>query len=216
VTSHEHHLHVLRSARYYTLGPAPGLAHDIWFVCHGYGQLARAFLDEFAVLDDGTRLLVAPEGLSRYYTRHEAREVGASWMTREDRLAEIADYIAYLDAVYHAVLGAVDRTAARVVALGFSQGAATAARWIALGRAVPDRVVLWGEPLPPDLDLTLAGPKLAETRLTFVFGTEDHRVSPEGIRGAERQLLEHDVPFETIRYAGGHHLDARTLEALCV
>src|SRR6476469_3720019 len=95
---------VPRTARYYTLGPTHGFPRELWFVCHGYGQLASRFLRQFAPLDDGTRLIVAPEALSRYYLdpvaeRRHQREprVGASWMTREDRFAEIVDYVSYLD-----------------------------------------------------------------------------------------------------------------------
>ena len=39
----EHHLSVERTARYYTLGSLDG-PRDVWFVCHGYGQLAARFL----------------------------------------------------------------------------------------------------------------------------------------------------------------------------
>ena len=61
----EHHLGVPRTARYFTLGQDS--ASEIWFVLHGYGQLAARFADHFAALDDGTRLIVAPEGLSQRY-----------------------------------------------------------------------------------------------------------------------------------------------------
>src|ERR671913_1620 len=94
-----HALVVPRTARYYTLGPTHGFPRELWIVCHGYGQLASRFVSQFAALDDGTRLIVAPEALSRFYLdpipkrRNEASpRVGASWMTREDRESEIADY----------------------------------------------------------------------------------------------------------------------------
>ncbi len=122
----EHHITVARTARYFTIGdPA---ATEIWFVCHGYGQLAARFLKRFEPITEGARLVVAPEGLSRFYVGSGERRdqpVGATWMTREDRLHEIADYVKYLDAVYADVVG--DGPApGRVRALGFSQGAATA------------------------------------------------------------------------------------------
>src|SRR2546426_8007096 len=65
-------------------------------------------------------------------------------MTREDRLHEIDDYVRYLDALYREVLGRVEGPAARVTALGFSQGTATVSRWAALGQSRLDHVVLWG------------------------------------------------------------------------
>ena len=65
--THEHHITVERSARYVTLGPRDGTAREIWFALHGYGQLAGDFIRLFGALDDGTRAIVAPEALNRFY-----------------------------------------------------------------------------------------------------------------------------------------------------
>ncbi len=210
----EHHLSVPCTARYFTLGTLSPLTRQVWFVCHGYGQLADRFLNDFAVLDDPQRYLVAPEGLSRYYTNHARREVGASWMTREDRLVDIANYVRYLDALYDHVFSAVRRTQVTVTVLGYSQGAATAARWISHGRAVADRLVLWGELLPPDLDLDAAWGKLEDARLTLVVGREDVHVDEVRLTESEAVLLERDIPFETVRYDGRHALDQVVLRSL--
>ena len=133
----EHHLSVNRTARYFTLGSSSRGVAEVWFACHGYGQLAARFLEKLRVLDDGRRYLVAPEGLSRFYLSESPaeRRVGASWMTREDRLAEIDDYVPYLDAVSADVFRSLDRARVTVHALGYSQGAATASRWVAMGKA---------------------------------------------------------------------------------
>ncbi len=209
----EHHIQVPRTTRYFTLGPAEGVS-QVWFVCHGFGWLARDFMAEFVVLDDGSRLFVAPEGLSRYYTDRAQSRVGASWMTREDRLSEIADYVKYLDALYERIFKHISRRSVSVVVLGFSQGAAAAARWISLGRAIADRLVLWGEIPPPDLDLEMAWGKLDGSRLTIVVGSEDRIVDTAGLLKAEARLLKHGIPYETIMYEGGHHLDGSTLRSL--
>ncbi len=210
----EHRVHVPRTARYFTLGAGGADARQVWFVCHGYGRLAHEFLREFHVLDDGTRLLVAPEGLSRFYTDHARQLVGASWMTREDRLAEITDYVKYLDAVHEHVFRSIQRSLVSVVVLGFSQGAAAAARWIALGRAVADRLVLWGEVPPADLDLEFAWAKLRDARLTIVVGNEDQYVDTSQLLKVEARLLEHEIPYETIMFDGGHRLDGSVLQSL--
>ncbi|NIM48528.1 MAG: phospholipase, partial [Gemmatimonadales bacterium] len=139
----EHRFPTSRTARYFTLGTHRRDVRQVWFVCHGYGQLAQQFLRQFEVLDDGRRLIVAPEGLSRYYIDHTDRRVGASWMTSEDRLSEISDYVDYLDALYEHVLKRHRRSSVDVYVLGFSQGAATAARWISHGSATTDRLILW-------------------------------------------------------------------------
>ena len=63
----EHHIAVTRSARYFTLGQAGTGITDVWFACHGYGQLAADFVKEFECIDAPERLVVVPEALSRFY-----------------------------------------------------------------------------------------------------------------------------------------------------
>src|SRR2546425_7671757 len=148
----EHHLIVPRSARYFTLGELGPGTRDVWFVCHGYGQLAGRFLRQFEPLMDGTRFVVAPEGLSRFYLesgRGRNEKVGASWMTREDRLSEIADYVRYLDALQAEILRDVDPGTVGGHLLGFSQGTATESRWTALGGLRAERMLFWSVEVHP-------------------------------------------------------------------
>jgi len=200
----EHRLSTTRSARYFTLG-SPGEATEFWFVCHGYGQLAARFLERLRPLEAGGRCIVAPEGLSRFYLTENPgeRRVGASWMTREDRLHEIDDYVRYLDAVY----GNVNPRTARVTALGFSQGTATACRWAALGSARVDRLILWGGEVPPDLDLK----RLRVPKLTLVYGTHDEFFTPKVVAANEARLRDHGIGYELLSFEGGHEIDKATL-----
>ena len=213
----EHRITTRKSARYYTLGP-PRSAREVWLACHGYGQLAGRFLEKLRVLDDGRRLLVAPEGLSRFYLSESPaeRHVGACWMTREDRLAEIDDYVQYLDAVYAAVLADRDRGGVTVHALGYSQGAATVSRWAAMGTARADRVVLWGGELPPDLDLSKepAAGRLRAGRLTFVYGRSDEFITPKVVATTRQRLEEHNIPYREVPFDGGHELNPAVLTDL--
>jgi predicted esterase len=208
----EHRLPVRRTARYFTQGPDRG-ARDVWFVCHGYGQLAARFLEHFRSLEASDRVIVAPEGLSRFYLTESPteRRVGASWMTREDRETEITDYVAYLDAVYAAVATA----AAPVTVLGFSQGCATVCRWVALGKSRIDRLIVWGGEVPPDLELTGAhAERLRSARPTLVYGTRDEYFTPKIVTATESRLREHDIPYEVVSFAGGHEIDDATLRQL--
>jgi len=213
----EHHLAVSRSARYFTLGEAGPATREVWFVCHGYGQLAGRFLRHFDPLADGSRLVVAPEGLSRFYLGSGAGrndKIGASWMTREDRLNEIADYIRYLDALHAEILRDLGRNAVRVRLLGFSQGTATVSRWAALGAVRPDRMILWGGEVPPDLDLVAAADALRRVRLILVAGDQDEYITGKVLARDEGRLREQGIPFETRRFSGGHELDAAVLGEL--
>ena len=151
-TAQEHHLPVTRTARYYQLGTPGPATRRVWFVCHGYGQLAEYFVRHFAVLleHDPMLVVVAPEGLSRFYLQGVGGRVGASWMTRADRLAEIDDYVAYLNQLADSLLATCPPDVA-VTVLGFSQGAATVSRWLLQAHFRPARLVLWAGAFPPDL-----------------------------------------------------------------
>lgn len=206
------HIQVTRTARYETLGGDGDAVGEVWFVLHGYGQLAQSFLRAFEVLTDPTRLIVAPEALNRFYlvgvdTAPAAeRPVGATWMTREDRDCEITDYVAYLDAVADRVLSDVRRAgnSPRIVLLGFSQGTATAARWLTFGQLRPDHLVLWGGLLPPDIDLASAA--LRVRSVYHIVGTRDRFVSKDRVVAERERVLAGGLASRFLEYEGGHSI----------
>lgn len=208
-------LTVPRTARYAAFGPAPASASEWWIVLHGYGQLAADFLTQCRALDDGRRLVVAPEALSRYYepgsgtSAAEAR-VGASWMTREDRLNEIADYLRYLDLVVDALVAGLTKPPT-IHVLGFSQATATASRWVAAGRVPAARLVCWGGLIAPELDLVSPAAPLRNTRVQLVLGTRDKFATPDVVAREQARLAATGISYEGITFDGGHRLDDATL-----
>jgi predicted esterase len=214
----EHHIRVPRRARYVTLGDPAGAPREVWVVCHGYAQLAVRFLRHFTPLDDGSRLIVAPEALNRFYLSDTSgfhgpdAKIGATWMTREDRENEIADYVGYLDLVSAEVLGGLACAPERVVALGFSQGAATVTRWFALGHTRIDALVLWGGLLPPESEQFVD--RMRAATMTFVAGTKDRVVHGALAGGEGERLRRMGVPFRVVTFDGGHEMDAATLRGL--
>ena len=210
----EHHVTAARTARYFILGNAHGSLQQVWFVCHGYGQLARYFLQHFESLNDGRRLIVAPEGLSRFYLQGFSDRVGASWMTREDRLHEIADYVNFLNAVYGQIVEKISLENVKVFALGFSQGTATVCRWVSHGTAKIDHLVLWAGLMPPDLDLKTHQKIFQKLDLTFVVGSHDEFAKPEQLADQEKRLHEHGISYRRVSFDGGHELNQKILEEL--
>ena len=208
-----HSLPVTRTARVATL-ESPASADVWWVVLHGYGQLAADFVGHFESIAASDRCVIAPEGLSRFYVdgleSHE--EVGASWMTREDRGSEVEDYVAYLDDVVDHFRSINEAPSIRV--LGFSQGAATASRWALLGDTAVDRLVLWGGAPAHDLDLTTHADALRAMDLTLVVGTDDPYVTDERRVAVRRRLAQHDIPVAVHTFEGGHRLDDDTLRTL--
>jgi predicted esterase len=210
---HERSISVPRQGRYALLGDPDAGSAETWFVLHGYGELAPDFLGRFAALAGPSRLLVAPEALSRFYLGRGTGTVGASWMTRVAREEEIADYVRYLDAVYGAVLGTLDPRS-HVHVLGFSQGGATAFRWAALGNARVDGLTLWGAGVPEDVDLAARGRALARIELVLVLGRSDETLGAEEPARSVERLGRASLVARVVRFDGGHELDAATLEAL--
>jgi predicted esterase len=217
----QRHLKVPRSARYAILGSPTADLSEVWFVCHGHGQLAARFLSRFLPLEREDRLFIAPEALSRYYLSPPSAgphppgtPIGASWMTAEDRDAEMNDYIEYLDLLHDEIFSAVDRTRVRVWAIGFSQGAATVTRWVVRGKVEPDRVVLCSGMLPAELDREGAKRLVRRAPLTLAFGDADEFASSERVAAEEAKLDDLGIPYEIMRFKGGHTITPELLTRL--
>ncbi len=210
----EHHLRVGRTARVKSLGD-PATAREVWVVLHGYGQLAGDFLTPFQAVAGPERAILAPEALNRFYTGketeggHAGRPVGATWMTREDRDAEIADYVAYLDTVVSQLAG--NRP---VTALGFSQGVPTLLRWVTMGATSAARVIVWAGEIPADLDLAATRARFPHEGIDVAYGTRDEYLSWINLDAMRARLARASLPVREFPFDGGHRLDRRTLQAL--
>ncbi len=210
---------VKRSARLALLGPESSGVRELWYVLHGYGQLAAPFLDDFRAIDDGSRLIAAPEALSRFYEGdvvsrlHKEAAVGASWMTREDRESEIADYVAYLDTVHRTLLQRLTLAGEppAVTVIGFSQGGAAAVRWVAAGNVKPKRLIVWGSQIPPEIDLADPGSPLRKTETSLVIGTTDIFATPKIVERERARLDAANFPYRFVSFNGGHRIDDDTL-----
>lgn len=198
--ANEMRITVSRQARFFTLGGNGGRAAVFWIVLHGYGQLAEFFMEKFKPVATDSRRIIAPEGLSRFYTQGFSGRVGASWMTREMRSEEIEDYLAYLDRVYDEI-----PPEAQVYLLGFSQGAATAARWFYSGRRKLKGLVLWCGVFPPDLPEPQE-PQTSDLPLMVVRATDDPFDSPEVEAEMKRNLQKVKSSPRVYTFSGGHEV----------
>ncbi|HKP29559.1 MAG TPA: hypothetical protein VJU15_09145 [Gemmatimonadales bacterium] len=204
-------LHARKSTRVYHLGEVAG-ATEVWFVLHGFGQLAGQFIEDFAPAVRPGRVVIAPEGLNHFYTDHAGKKVGATWMTSEDREAEIRDYVDYLDEVGERFLSGLD--APRVEVHGFSQGSATAARWLSLGRTGAARLVIWGGELPPDPPVETIVDRLNAADLNVVMGDRDRYYSRDRVEQGLERLDAANVRYTMHWFAGGHVVDREVLSRL--
>lgn len=209
----EHRLVTTRRARYFTEGGGEQPLRESWIVLHGLGQLASVFMTYFRSIATPSRLIVAPEALNRHYimesgSRSNDAKIGATWMTREDRENEIADYVDYLDNVWRET----SQGATRVTVLGFSQGVATAARWIARGKSRIDRFIAWAGQIPPDVEPS-AFAKL-NGGITIVSGDKDEFASWIGEGDPAGRLTAAGATPKMLTFDGGHRMDRLTLEGI--
>lgn len=208
----EHHLRVQRTARYYTLGQLDDRTRNVWFCLHGFGQLAQYFGRKFTGLDDGQTFVVVPEGLSRLYLNGEYQRVGASWLTREDKPAEIQDFVGYLNALYDTVLAGRDSAKHQITLLGFSQGAATACRWLNDGHIRADRLILWAGFFPNGFSDVIDPAKLSAIETHYVYGRQDEYIKQMPDAQDYLRRMQADVPTLRITaYDGGHRVEPAVL-----
>ena len=140
--------------------------------------------------------------------------VGASWMTKEDRLNDIRDYLCYLDRVYQEVMSPLDMGTVRVNVLGFSQGTATACRWALQGSSKIHRLILWGGDFPEDTDWEASRERLRFMEIRGVFGNADPYLKTALIKEHEERLRRYQVKFGFNIFAGGHEVNAEMLTSL--
>ncbi|MFA5803054.1 MAG: dienelactone hydrolase family protein [Melioribacteraceae bacterium] len=202
---------ISKTARYYIMGKPSAKINSVWFVLHGYGQLAEDFIKIFEPIKNETTLIIAPEALNKFYIKGFSGKVGSAWMTKEDRENEIKDYVNYLDSVYEDVIkfGLLSKT--KITVLGFSQGTAAACRWISKGKSKVDRLILWGGSVPPDVELLSSKDLLNSINLTIIVGDKDEFISAEQIENEEQRLRKNDIKHSLVIFDGKHAIQKETL-----
>lgn len=204
MSSVEGKIAVPSSLRYRMLQPGGQVKHLV-YVLHGYGQLVEYFSKKFEGIPANDVLFVFPEGRHRFYLRGTSGRVGASWMTKEWREEDIRLNMLSLDLLHSEILKS--HSPEKITVIGFSQGGATAARWLAHGRVSCDHFVSWASVYPPDLAVEEhAG---LAVKNTFVLGTED-----EFFPKADQEILIGDYQSRGIhiaRFEGTHDIDKETL-----
>ncbi len=204
----ERYLNIAQQAKYSTLGKLGNSSEHLWIVLHGYGQLSEFFIRKFSILAKQGHFVIAPEATSRFYLNGQDGRVGATWMTKEDRLKDIENYTTYLNTLYDS-LPISDDT--KVTVVGFSQGAATASRWLADGHVKADRLLLWSGIFPPDLDIVNAQYALKNTKIYNIYGVNDPYLNEGEIEEQKSIVAQLELPIKDVNFDGGHDIDSKTL-----
>lgn len=175
---------------------------------HGYMENADIQMDRLLGIPGAERwTLISVQGLHRFYRPAakvragigdgRAPEVVASWMTRQDREAMIADNIEYADRV----IGHAAPTDVPLVTVGFSQGVATAFRCAVRGRRRSQGAVAVGGDVPPEL---LADERSAFPPSLLLRGERDDWYTAQKLEADAMALETRGVSVRAITYAAGH------------
>ena len=208
-----HKIKVPRTAHFATIGePGPHIRY-CWIACHGYGQLARNFIKRFDHFDDGQTLVIAPEGLSRFYWGGFTGEVVASWMTKGDRLDEIEDYTSYLSTLYDTYIPQLSPNV-KIVLLGFSQGVATQFRWVMKAFPHFHHLILWAGLVPEDLDYRPHEDYFSTKQLHFIYGTKDPFLTEKRLAFHNEVIEKNNLNISVETFIGEHKVDREVLSRL--
>lgn len=198
-----------QTGRYFTAGNPT--AKNLLVVLHGYGQLASYFLEKFSALNQENYFIVAPEGLHHFYVNGTNGRVGASWMTKEDRELDIKNYVTYLDAIFDKILATSNFE--KKFLLGFSQGGATAARYMILGQTKFENFLLWAAVFPPDMKEAIAG-NFCDSKNYFIVGDQDEFYKADEIKELSRNLISTQFPIDFVKFEGNHTIHIETLKLI--
>ncbi len=199
------HIQVNKTARFTHLKSENKTNTKALIVLHGYGQLSTYFSKKFNSIDSGYDFIIA-EGLNRFYVSGSSGRVGASWMTKEDRLMDIADNQNYIQKLIDFLM----EQYSDIALLGFSQGGATAARFYFEKPNSLTGLILWGSVFPPDVAFPT---NIIDTQnCYFVLGDKDPYFTSE--KQKEVLTLHENLGMNILQFDGKHDIDGKTLETI--
>lgn len=175
-------------------------------VLHGYGQLISYFSRKFDSSANEMNYLFV-EGPHRFYLNGNNGRVGASWMTKEDRALDILENHSAIKQLINHYGDQFDT----IHLLGFSQGAATAARFAEENPELLDSLTLWASVFPPDMKTP---DQLRNLPCFLLYGDSDEYYPLEK-RESMIEQQEEITDAEVIKYKGGHNIYALPLSILC-
>ncbi len=202
-----------QTGQYYCYGNVGTSIHTHWMAFHGYGQQAKRLTSKFEIFKETGHLVVAPEGLHRFYWEGVYGDVVASWMTKENRQDDIADYVSFIDKVDEAT-GFSRKNNVHKIAFGFSQGCSTLWRWILNSHPDIDCIVLWAGWLPEDMLFKQHLEYLQSRKIYFIYGDEDKYLTSERLDVLFQRFDDALLNIEKIVFEGGHRVDRDILQYL--
>ena len=186
---------------------------EILIVLHGYGQLSEFFLRKLQPIFSEERLIVVPEATNYSYLEGFSGRVGANWMTSHERESAIENNHIYLNGLIENILIKY-RHKPIIKVLGFSQGAATATRWVSQLPMAVDSLILWSGGFAHDLNFEKTGEKLKQTEVSIVMGDSDNLITPDSIQKQNEFLSLLPFKIKKHQFEGVHDINIQLLQKI--
>ncbi len=204
------HITVSKTARYAIAGTINASTKNIWMTLHGYAQDAENFISQFQPLAEHGDYIIAPEALSRFYTKGFFGNVGASWMTKEDREYDIADNNHYLQKLYENEIARV-ASEKTIHLLGFSQGSTTLCRYVSYMKPTFHHLWVCAGDVPEDLNWENFKALTDSASFHLLLGKNDTLVTTQKIEECFERLKRYKIQYSLHEFDGGHEIDLQYL-----
>ena len=194
---------------YHTLNELTEKTKNVWMVFHGMGYLSKYFIKYFSEMDAEENYIIAPQAPSKYYQGKNFKHVGASWLTRENTIADTHNILNYVDAVVEKELPDFK---ANLIVLGYSQGVSIATRWVASRKIQCDKLILHSGGIPSELKTQDFEFLKSSAQVIYLYGNKDQyiteaRETEEKLKGSK--LFQSRLKIEV--FEGIHEVNTAIL-----
>ena len=199
-------LQIEKKARYFLLGNPGNNTSIVWVVLHGYGMLSEFFIQKFKKLENKNTLILAPEALNRFYIDTNYGRVGASWMTKDERQDDIKENIKYLNSLMDQIIKEIGHNRFKINVLGFSQGGATACRWLFKSGLKFENLIMWAGDIPKDTLTEENRLKWNDMNTHLVMGKKDELINEEMKAKFLKLVTDYKLDYKLTLYDGDHRI----------
>ena len=210
----KHNISFEFSSSYITYNKLTDKTENIWIVFHGYGQLSKYFIRRFDVLDGDKNYIIAPQGLSKFYVDEDFKNVGASWLTKEDKESDLLNQQKYLIKLMDELKSKIDFSKIKINLFGFSQGVSAFTRLLINYNMKIDNIIIWAGWVPDEF-FNINKNVLKDTNLFFVVGNKDKYYNNPIMKGyieKFKKTLNKEIDYCV--FDGGHIVDRKVLKKI--
>tara|TARA_B100000809_G_scaffold265991_1_gene326707 strand:- start:2166 stop:2819 length:654 start_codon:yes stop_codon:yes gene_type:complete len=210
----KHNISFEFSSSYITYNKLTDKTENIWIVFHGYGQLSKYFIRRFDVLEGDKNYIIAPQGLSKFYVDEDFKNVGASWLTKEDKESDLLNQQKYLIKLMDELKSKINFSKIKINLFGFSQGVSAFTRLLINYNMKIDNIIIWAGWVPDEF-FNINKNVLKDTNLFFVVGNKDKYYNNPIIKGyieKFKKTLNKEIDYFV--FDGGHIVDRKVLKKI--